>query len=96
MLKPCIEQFEMPAGDRGSNRIGAGLDAVGEKVVGGAAQSVDALHQHAMRAGAFDLGAHRDEAECEIGNLRLARCVENFGLAARQGRGHQRSFSRAH
>ena len=75
--------------------VGAGLDAVGDDLVLGAMQRVDALHEDAMRARAFDARAHRLQAEREIADFRIARGVEDFAFASRKRRAHQRGFGRA-
>ena len=85
----------MAAGDRGRDGVGAGLDAVGDQLVARAVQRVDALHQHPMRAGAFDPRAHGVQAQREVADLRIARRVEDLGFAARQRRRHQRRLGRA-
>ena len=48
------------AGHRAGDQEGAGFDAVGQHVVLAAVQALDAVHDDATGAGAFDLRAHRD------------------------------------
>ena len=89
------EDLEMPAGDRGGDRVGAGLDAIGDQIVAGAVEGIDALHQNPMRPGTLDARSHRDEAECEVADFGIARRVEDFAFAACKGRRHQGRLGRA-
>ena len=56
VLELGIQQFEMAAGHRGGNGIGAGLDAVGDQMVTGDVQGVHALHQDPMCSVALECG----------------------------------------
>ena len=58
-------------------------------------QPLDAADAHPVGAGAFDVGAHRDEAAREIDDLGLARGIDEHRLAAGQGRGHHHVLGRA-
>src|SRR5581483_6789077 len=51
--------------------------------------------QNAMSAGAFDARAHGREAAHEIDDLRIARGIEDLGLAAGEARCHQRRLGGA-
>ena len=73
MLEMRAEDLEVTAGDRRGDGIGAGLDAVGDQIVARVVEGIDALHQDAVRAGAFDARSHRGEAECEVANFGIAR-----------------------
>ena len=90
------ENLEMTAGDRGGDGVGAGLDAVGDQIVAGVVEGIDALHQNPMRSGALDARSHRDEAEREVADLGIARGVEDLGFTARENRRHQGRLGRAH
>ena len=79
----CKQHVAAGHGDR--HGVGAGLDAVGQHVVGGAGEPGHALDLDARGAGAGDARAHLDEAIGEIGDLRLARRILDDGRAAGRG-----------
>src|SRR5215831_2009213 len=83
------KDLEMTAGDRRGDRVGPGLDTVGDQVVVCVVERVDPLHQNAMRSGTFDTRPHCDQAECEIADLGIARSVQDFGFTPGKRGRHQ-------
>ena len=88
MLEMRPEDLEMAAGDRGGNRIGSSLDAVGDELVARLAQRIHALDQHPVSAGALDACAHRRETEGEVAHFGIARRVEDRRFAFGEAGGH--------
>src|SRR4030095_15061648 len=82
MLQMCAENLKVTAGDRSGNGISSGLDAVGNQVVARVLESIDALHENAMRSRALDARAHRGQTERKVADFRIARCVQDFGFTA--------------
>src|SRR5690606_18919646 len=77
----AVHELQVAVGDGGGYRISAGLDAVGQYRMPGAAERGHALDADLVGARALDPGAHGDEALGEIRDLRLARRVDEQGLA---------------
>ena len=88
-LRPRALEQHVAAGHGDGERIGAGLDPVGQDAVPGAAEPADAFDHQRRGAGAGDLGAHLDEAIGEVGDLRLARGIVDDGRALGENRRHQ-------
>ncbi len=88
MLDMGIAQQNIAAGDRRRNRIGARFDPVGNDLVLGGVQPLNALDAHGIGAEALDLGAHRNQAVAEIDHFRLARHIHKLGFALGQRRRH--------
>ncbi|GAB1362303.1 hypothetical protein MASR1M32_15390 [Rhodobacter sp.] len=74
-LDPAAKAFDLAAGNRGHQHIGAKLDPVGHHRMGRAAQRGDAFDGDGRGALALDLGAHAAQAVDKIDNFGLARCV---------------------
>ena len=89
-------QLHLAAGHRHRDRIGAGLDAIGQHGVPRAMQLGDAFDDDARRAGAGDARAHLVQAIGDIQNFRLAGGVGDHGRALGQRRRHQRDMGAAH
>src|SRR5665213_3550180 len=84
------DELDLAAGDRRRHHVSAGLDPVGDDGVHGAVQALDAFDADAVGAGATDVSAHSVEAEREVGNLRLARGIDDRALANRERSRHHR------
>ena len=83
------DQLDIAAGRRHGERVGAGLDAVGEHGVRGAFQPVAPWMCRVDGADALDLGAHLDEALGDVADLRLAGGVLDHRLALGERGRHQ-------
>ena len=94
MFEVRAKDFEIAAGDRGSDGVGPGLDPVGDQFVAGGVERVDPLHQNSMRSGPLDACSHRRKAQGEIADLGIARRIQNLGLAAGEDGSHQRGLGR--
>src|SRR6185437_7171984 len=78
------------ARDGAGDQVSAALYSIGQDVVRGAAEPLDALDHDLVGAGALDLRTHRDQELCEIDDFRLTGRVLDDGLALRErGRHHQ-------
>ena len=80
------------AGHGGGNQEGAGLDAVRHHRILGAVQRVDAVDGDDVAAGAFDFGAHGDQAARQVDHFGFARGVFQHGGAFGQRSGHHQVF----
>ncbi len=89
MADAAAEQPHVAAGDADSAGIGAALDPVGDHGVTRAVQPVHAIDDDDARALVGDAGAHRHQAGDQVGDLGLARGVDDLGASIRQGRRHQ-------
>ncbi len=89
MFGPCALQQHVAAGHGGRHGVGAGLDAVGQHAMLGAAEPRDALDLDHRRAGALDLGAHFHQKIGQIANFRLARGVADQCRPLGERRRHQ-------
>ena len=96
MLGPRVLHADVPAGDGARDQIGAALDAIGQHIVGGAAQPLHALDDDLVGARALDLGAHGAQKIREIDHFRLARRVLQHRLAFGQRRGHHQVLGAGH
>ena len=96
MLRPGVLDPDMAAGDGAGDQIRAGLDAIGQHLVGGAVEPLDALDDDSVGARALDLRAHGDQEIREIDDLGLARGIFEHGLAVRQCGRHHEIFRAGH
>ena len=85
MRRGCAAQGDLATGDGGRDREGAGLDAVGDDVVGGASQAAPTLDLDDVGRGALDLGAHLLQEVDEVVDLGLAGSRPDGGVAVGQG-----------
>ena len=88
-------QHHVAAGHGDGDRIGAGLDAVGQNDVARAREAADALDLDSGLPGALDLRAHLDEAIGQIDDLWLARGVDEQRMAIGERSRHQRRMGAA-
>jgi hypothetical protein len=88
MLGSGTRELHVPARDRGSDEIRAGLDAVRHHLVARACKPLDTLNMDRVGAGALDLRTHGREERGQLADLRLARGVFDDGLAGRAYGGH--------
>ena len=96
MLRSRSLDPHAPAGDRAGHEVGAGLDAIGQHVVTGAGESLDALYDDGVGAGAANLRAHGIEKVGKVDHFGLARRVLDDGLAFRECRSHQQVLRAGH
>ena len=90
VLRIALGHRHVTAGDGSGHHKRAGLDAVGDDGVLGAAQLLDALDANGGSARAFDFGAHLAQQFSQVHHLGLARRVAQHGFALGQhGRHHQ-------
>ena len=87
---------ELPAGDAGEGHERADLDVVGRDPVLAAAQLVQAVDVHDVRADPLDRGAHPGQHAREVLHVRLGGGVADRGRARRQRGGHQRVLGAHH
>src|ERR1022692_4806435 len=92
----AIRDLQVAAGDGSGDEERARLDAVADDGVIRAVQLFDAAYVNRGSAGALDLRAHLRQQRAQIRDLRLARGVAQYGLAARQHGGHDQVFGAGH
>jgi hypothetical protein len=90
----AADQLDPPAGDGGSQHVGAKLDAVGHHPVGGATQGVHPLDHDLRRPRPLDPRAHGVQAGGKVHDLGLARGIAQDRGALRQNRGHHQVLGR--
>ncbi len=83
---------KIAAGNGAREQERAGLDAIGDDGVIGPVEPLDALDADFGSARAFDLRAHGGEQARQIGHLRLARGVAQYGFALGEDGGHHQVF----
>ena len=88
MIRARALDAHMPAGDRARHQVGAALDAIGQHLVGRAAQPLDALDHDLVGAGALDVGTHGHQEVGEIHYFGFPRGVLQDGFAVGEGRRH--------
>jgi hypothetical protein len=89
VVAPGADQFDAPAGARHRHCIGAGLDAVGDDLMVGLVQALDAAHGQCRAADAVDIRAHCRQAAGKVADLGLAGGVLDHRLAGGQAGCHQ-------
>ena len=92
MLQPRMPQENRPTGDRRRASVASRLDPVRQNSVLGAMQRRHAVHHQGVTADALYARAHREQAYCEIADLRFPRRVRQHRSAIRQRRRHQQVF----
>ena len=85
-----------PAGQGPGHEEGSGLDPVGDDLVAGAAELLDALDAHRLLADPVDPRPHLHQELAEVGDLRLEGAVAEDGLALGQGGGHDQVLGSGH
>src|SRR3984893_18381590 len=88
----AVGQAEFAVGDGRGAGEGAELDAIRQDGMHGAGEPRGALDAELMRAEAGDLGAHRDQAGGQVGDLGLARGIADSRRALGQGGAAQPGF----
>ena len=95
-LGPRAFQQHIAPGHGHAHGVGAGLDAVGQHRVAGAAKARDAFDLDLRRPRALDLRAHLDEAVREIHHLGLARRILDERMPMGQRGRHEGRVGAAH
>ncbi len=96
MLGTHVAHADAAARDRAGDQVGAGLDAIGQHVVLGAVQRLDAVDRDRVGARAGDPRAHRDQEIREVDDFGLARGVLEHRAAVGERGGHHEVLGAGH
>jgi hypothetical protein len=91
-----VAPADVAAGDRARDQVSAALDAVGEDLVRGPMQPLDALDDDTVGAGAADLRSHADEEVREIHDFGLARRILEHRFAVGERCRHHEVLGACH
>ena len=88
ILRLDVLDHQLTARDGGEANERGDLDVVGADAMPRAAEAGAAVDAEDVRANAVDLRTHRDEKAAEVLHVRLARRVDQRGVALGEHRGH--------
>ena len=95
-LRVDVLQGDLAPRDGGGGEVAARLDVVAADARAGSVERGDAANDDAVGPRALDVRPHRAEEVREVDDVRLARRVENDGLARRERGGHEDVLRRRH